>query len=339
MDDLTFHPALERFNPARRTLVRLGSKIESASAFFAKANVTIRPGFLYGDTFNSKAPVAYELISALIRAEKIHKSTKIVAATSGNTGLGIAQLCKALGLYCELVMQNDTPSSKVGVITALGDPINTRQVTSSTVQYAREQGEQPGWCNVDQYSEQANPIAQMKYLAPQLFDENNGRIDLVVVAGGTLGTITGLQRYIEEHELKTKLVLALCENGHEIPGARDKVRVMRDVRFATPDTFEHQMTATRYQAFLASYAMFPEVEWTPGGPTSGLAYSVALRFLHQHALSETLEQFRGPDERINLVFLCPDDYRPYGDLYRSTLNEHRDFFSSNIPIERLLEAS
>jgi cysteine synthase B len=336
MNELLFAKKLERFNPAQRNLIRLGSPLADPLNPFRCDDVTLSPGIMYDSTFNSKAHVAYELIMSLILAGKITEATKVIAASSGNTGLGIAQLCKALGIWCEIVMQNDTPPPKVGIISALGNPIATTLLSSSTVNYARERAELPGWCNVDQYGLDANPIAHYKYFAPQLFQPKHGRIDVVVVAGGTLGTAEGLKRFIAEHGLTAKIVLAVCKDGHEVPGARDVPRIKRDVKVGSVDDFKFVMSASRYQSFLASYAMFAEVEWTQGGPTSGLALSVALRFLQQHKMAGTLDQFRGPDRKINVVFLCPDDYRLYGDLYRSTLNGNQDFFLSSIPIERLL---
>ncbi|HTR18489.1 MAG TPA: pyridoxal-phosphate dependent enzyme [Candidatus Paceibacterota bacterium] len=316
----------------------MASPLSSAINPFAEDRVRITPAVLYDDTFNSKAPVAYELIYAAINSGKITSKTKVVAASSGNTGLGIAQICKAVGLLrCEIVMQNDTPGSKVGTISALGHPIDTVLLSSGTVQYAREKGQQPGWYNVDQYADRANLLAQFNYMAPQLWGIYGNRIDLIVVPGGTLGTAGGLQKYAQNAGFKTKIVLALCADGQEVPGARDEARIRRDVKIASVDNFEYRMTATRYQSFLASYAMFSEIDWTPGGPTSGLALSVALRFLQRHKDAKTLDQFRGPDENLNVVFLCPDDYRLYGDLYRSTLNKDRDFSFSSIPFSRLLE--
>lgn len=328
------HPVLERLNPARRKLVRMGSPLRALNPHESDG-VIITPGFMYGDMFNSKTSVAYKLVAEKILSGEITPDTKIVAASSGNTGLGIAQICKSMGIPCEIVMQNDTPAPKVGIISALGHPINTVLISSGTVEYARERGKQPGWCNLDQYADVLNLLSQYEYFAPMLF--HHRRIDLIVAPGGTLGTAAGLAKFIREHELSTKIVLALCADGHEIPGARDKARVKRDVTIASVEDFEYQMTATRHEAFLASYAMFAEVDWTPGGPTSGLALSVALRFLQKHKEAGSLDTFQGPDEKINVVFLCPDDYRLYGDLYRSTLNEQRDFFLSSIPVERLLD--
>src|SRR5581483_5046315 len=280
--------------------------------------------------------MAYELLKEKVFSGKITPETKLCVPSSGNTGLGIAGICKALGLKCEIVMSNDTPAPKVGSISALGHPVDVTLLSSGTVQYAREKSSRPGWDTIDQYSEPKNFMAQFTYLAPQLWTASDARIDILIVPGGTLGTAAGFRLFFLTNNLPTTLVLAICADGQEIPGARDEKRIGQDVTIAKVSEFEHVMTATRYQAFFASYMMFGGVDWMPGGPTSGLSLFAALKFLQKHKIAGTLEQFRRSNEKIRVIFLCPDDYRLYGDLYRSTVNTD-DFASSSIPVSKLLE--
>ena len=44
-----------------------------------------------------------------------------------------------------------------------------------------------------------------------------------------------------------------------------------------------------------------------------------IEYIHQHKKAGTLDQFRGPDGLIQAVFMCPDDYRLYADLYRGIM--------------------
>jgi cysteine synthase len=337
MNRLLTHLMLQRMNPAHSRLVRVVQPLPATLNPFVDEGVIITPALLYGDTFNSKTPVAYTLVAGGIAAEAITPETTVVTASSGNTGLGIALVCKALNLKCEIVMQNDTPAQKVGVISVLGNPVNTVLVSSGTIAYARDRGSQPGFFNADQYGDRdGNRGAQKTHLAPQLWGTHGNRIDIVVVPSGTLGTASGLMDYAAEQELSTTVVLALCADGEEVPAARDEARIRRDVTIASLEEFPHRMYATGYQSFLASYSMFGTVEWTPGGPTSGLALSAALRFIQAQRDRKTLDQFRGADGMVRVVFLCPDEYRPYGDLYRRVL-KGSDFTSPFTSHARLLE--
>lgn len=327
---------LARWNPSRRKLVHVGEPLSPALNMFFDHGVDILPAFLYSETFNSKVSVAYKLVLEGIRRGDITPETTVLIASSGNTGLGVAMFCKALGIKSEVVMQADVPATKVNTIRALGYPITVTLLNEGTVAYARKKGAEPGYFNADQYGDRSNIDAQCEYIAPQLW-HGIGHADVVITAGGTLGTAGGLKKSADEFELTTKVGIGICADGQEIPAARTRAKILREVTIASPDDFFYCGTAGRHEAFLASYAMFQEVEWLAGGPTSGLALFVALSFLQKHLDAKTLDQFRGPNGRVRLVFLCPDDYRPYADLYLSTLN-FAEFSSTSVgSIPKLLD--
>lgn len=334
---------LESIRPSLYRLARATAPFSDAANPFEVDGVIMVGIMLYGDTFNSKMPVAFGLIEDGIRRGKIKSSTTVICASSGNTGLCVALLCKMLGLKCRIIMSSDVPDSKVALISALGSPIEVVLHTSkdeTTVERARREGKKRGFYDTDQYARDANPAAQCKYLGPQIWKEPQGqrrRIDILVVPGGTLGTAEGLRRYAAENGISTEIILALCAQKQEVPGARTVESIARDVRTASLDDFRHKLVATRYDSFLASYAILSEFPWTPGGPTSGLSYLAALRFVAQLKDQGTLDRYRGTDGKIRIFFLCPDDYRLYASLYKAELKEAADFSSPSIAVSRLLQ--
>jgi cysteine synthase len=302
---------------------------------FTEDNVVITPALLYADTFNSKAPVAYQLVYDGIANGDITPETTVVVASSGNTGLGVAQLCKTLGLKCLVIMQTDTPALKQGAIGMLGDPVEISLINSGTVARARELGLQAGYYDTDQYARSGNLEAQNRYLAPQLWGSRRENIDVLVASGGTLGTIGGLQKYARDWQRTTKFIVALCDDGEEVPGARDEARITRDVKGISVNDFDGKLYGSRYESFLASAVLVPEIPWMPGGPTSGLAFLSTLRYINRHKKAGTLDSLRGIDGKVQVVFICPDDYRLYADLYRSVLHAE-DFRSPFISATRLI---
>lgn len=328
---------LEKIHPSRLQIVRMTPELPPSLNIFHSDGVVMRGAMLYGETFN-KAPIAFKLVKDGIEVGEIREDTIVICASSGQTGLGVALLCKLLGLKCVIIMGNDVPSPKVNAIAALGFPIDVELVsTEDTVARARRLGRSPGHYDTDQYARRANVQAQRDYMAPQLFKAHGGRIDLVFAAGGTLGTSTGICRYAEKHRCKTKVIPGICADGEEVPGARTQASIERDVTIASLKDFSDCMKIGRYTAFLSSYALFPVVPWTPPGPTSGLAFASALKFLLKHKIAGTLDQFRGSDDKIYVVFMCPDGSEKYLDLYKGELHKTRDFASPLIPGERLLE--
>ena len=275
---------LRRLDPSKQRLVRMTRELPQLLNPFIKDGVAMKGALLYGETFNSKVQVAYQMILKGIESGQIIKSTTLIAASSGNTGLGVAQICKMLGLKCRIIMSNDVPAQKVGLITAMGDPIEVvlhTSKTESTVERARREGALDGNFDTDQYANPANIEAQYTHLAPQLWKVNKNDIDVVVVASGTLGTAGGIKRYIDEHAFSTKTVLAVCAPNEEVPGARTKDSIRRDVTTASLHDFKYIECGERYQSFLGSYALQAVVPLTPPGPTSGLALVGALRFIRK----------------------------------------------------------
>ena len=136
--------------------------------------------------------------------------------------------------------------------------------------------------------------------------------------------------------LSTKVVLAVCAPNEEVPGARTKESIRRDVTTAQLKDFQYIEQGKRYQSFLANYALHAVVPFTPPGPTSGLALVGALSFLDRIKKAGVLEQFRNNKSKMHVVFLCPDDYRLYSDLYRSELHGRNDFSSDSIEASRFM---
>jgi len=322
----------------QQKLVRMTGELPASLNPYIDDGVVFKAAMLYGETFNSKVQVGYEMLWEGIASGKITELTTVIAASSGNTGLGLALLCKLLGLKCRIIVANDVPSSKVGLITALGSPIEVVLHTSkdeSTVTRARREGLGDGCFDTDQYANPANLDAQCKYLAPQLWATNQEGINIVVVASGTLGTAGGIKRYVEKRDLGATVVLAVCAPDEEVPGARTKESIRRDVKTARLEDFLHIEMGERYQSFLASYALQAIAPLTPPGPTSGLAFLGALRFVDRIRGAGVLDQFRGSDNIVRVVFLCPDDYRLYSDLYRSEL-KGRNFAGDRVDSKELL---
>jgi cysteine synthase len=266
-----------------------------------------------------------------IRSMRIAPGTTIVEATSGNTGFALAMFCNALGLSFVPVIPGDVPSTKVDAIRAFGNGVSpmihhSKEVT--TVERARELGRQWGWYNPDQYAGAWNEQAHYHYLAPQLFSEVTP--SLLFVPGGTMGTCLGLERYVREKHLPTKIVPVMCAPGEAVPAARTLARVKRDVQNGWPDVFDEADIAygSRHAAFLASFQSWREVP-VQIGPSSGLALASAFGVIEQRLSAGTLDELRSDAGTVEVVVFCPDDARQYLHLYFGELTQEE--FSGSAP--------
>ena len=329
---------LQQVSPARYQLIRMTPELPGDLNPFAEDGVIIAGAMMYaGGAFN-KVPVAWQLLYDGIESGEVTEDTTVIVASSGQTALALAMLCKMLGLKCIVIMSSDAPPLKAGAIEALGYPIEVRKVAINTIELARTLGAQPGNFDSGQYDRPGNVNGQATFMAPQLFALND-RIDLVFVPTGTIGTAGGIAKCAHMQNLTTIVIPAVCKEGQQVPAGRTRSSIDKDVKTASLNDFQEVVAIGRYLSFLAAYALWRIVPWSPPGPTSGLAYAATLQFLDQHKRAGTLDQFRGPDGLIRAVFMCPDENKMYLDLFKGVLYLPTDFASMSIPASRLIEPS
>ena len=319
------HPFWATAEPSQRRLVRISEALPSELNPFADDDVVIKIAGVPGEAQHSKWIIAREGILQGIRDGLIGSETRVVEATSGNTGEGMAKICNAIDVPFVAVMSIDVPHDKLDAIRVIGRRTGLHILSDTdetTVQYARRLGAQEGWHNPCQYEGEWNWRAHYKYLAPQLWTQQVN-ISLLFVPSGTMGTSVGLQAYVHNKRLDTKVVPVLCAGGEEVPGARTLSSVKNDVRLPWEKTFREEELefGMRHESFLLSFLTWKYV--VPHlGPTSGLAFAGALRFLQRHKNAGTLEQFRNRQSRkIEVVVFGPDDCRPYMPLYFGELKK------------------
>jgi len=312
---LLHHPFWAVTDPEYMRLVRI-FELPSGMNPFASEGVVLKVASAVGESPYHKWPMARGGILDGIKKGHIGPKTKVVEATSGNTGLGMSVVCRNLGLNFTAVIADDIPGSKVDAIRVLGGvPLRNPDHGETTAECARRLGAQEGWYNPDQYSGDWNPRAHREHLMPQLFAQT--RVSVLVAPGGTMATCMAAAQYARDHELNTTVIPVMCEEGQEIPAARTLARVKKDVRLPWEQFFAEKdvQLGTRYASFLLSYLTW---RFIPAqlGPSFGLACVGALKFLRMHQNADTLEQFRDTrDGKIHMVIFGPDDYRPYIGLY------------------------
>ncbi len=325
------HPFWHVSDPELMRLVRVFTLPSSANPF-AEDGVVIKVAAAPGETLYHKAPMAREGILDGIQKGLITPGTTIVEATSGNTGHAMAAICNILGLDFVAVIAGDVPESKITVMRALGGGVSVRtpEKGKTTVDYARHLGAQEGWYNPDQYGGEWNPQSHYEYLAPQLFKQTPASI--FVAPGGTMGTCIGIARYALEYGQFTKVIPVLCSEGQEIPAARSLARVKRDIRLPWQEYFQESdiQFGSRYASLLLSFLSWRMRLPVQLGPSFGLAFVGALKFLREQKAAGTLDAFRKHDGKVYTVVFGPDDYRPYTNLYLAERLYERDFSKENL---------
>ncbi|MFN7550241.1 MAG: cysteine synthase A [Pseudomonadota bacterium] len=138
----------------------------------------------------------------------------VVEGTAGNTGIGLAHVCNALGYRCVLVLPDNQSPEKYAVLQALGAEVRTVPAVpyANDNHYqkaaARLAGEIPGAVWANQFDNPANRDAHAATTAPELWAATGGRLHAFVAAAGTGGTLAGVGRGLKARDPSIRIVLA-----------------------------------------------------------------------------------------------------------------------------------
>jgi cystathionine beta-synthase len=144
----------------------------------------------------------------------IRPGDTLVEATAGNTGIGLALVARLKGYKLVLVIPDKMSQEKINHLRALDTEII---ITRSDVgkghpeyyqDYARRIALERNAYYVNQFENQANPLAHEKTTAPEIWEQMEHQVDAIVVGVGSSGTITGLTRFFKKASPQTEFILA-----------------------------------------------------------------------------------------------------------------------------------
>jgi cystathionine beta-synthase len=257
-----------------------------------------------------KDRIGLRMIEAAERAGHLKPGGTIVEPTSGNTGHGLAIAAAIKGYRCIFVMPDKMSQEKVALLRAYGAEVvitPTAVAPESPESYYRVADrlteEIPGAFQPNQYFNQGNPVAHYETTGPEIWEQTEGKVDVLVVGIGTGGTITGAGRYLKERKPELLVVGADPEGsvfsgddprpylvegiGEDFwPETFDREVVDRYVRVSDADSFRLARDITRQEGILV-------------GGSSGTALYAAL------------EVARDLDDGKTIVVIFPDTGRNY----------------------------
>jgi len=242
---------------------------------------------------------ALNMIQSALERGEINRNTKLIEATSGNTGIAMALIANLFNLKIELVMPASSTRERVLTMEAFGAKVILLDSIEACRDYAEEKGASGEYFLLNQFANPDNYKAHYKTTGPEIWSDTNGEVTHFVSAMGTTGTIMGTSMYLKE--LNPHIQIVGCQPTEEasIPGIRrwpaaylpkifDPSRVDRIIDISQQEAIEMTRRLAKEEGIFA-------------GMSSGGAASAAIR------LGEELDSG-------TIVFICCDR----GDRYLSS---------------------
>lgn len=167
-----------------------------------------------------KDRASLNMIRSAIERGEIKEGTKLVEATSGNTGIALAMIAGLFKLDIELVMPSNSTRERTLTMEAFGAKVTLLENIEACRDYAEEKGTTEGYFLLNQFSNSDNYMAHYKTTGPEIWRDTNGGITHFVSAMGTTGTIMGCSRYLKEQNPSIQIVGCQPTEDSSIPGIR-----------------------------------------------------------------------------------------------------------------------
>ena len=161
----------------------------------------------------------------------------VIEATSGNTGIGLALVCTVKGYKLLLTMSEAASVERQKILKARGAEIlltpghlGTDGAIEEVYRLARENPDT--YFMADQFNNPANWQAHYHGTAPEIWEQTDGKVSMVVATLGTSGTLMGLTRRMKEYNPDIRIVGVEPYLGHKIQGLKNMKEAYR------PEIFE-----------------------------------------------------------------------------------------------------
>lgn len=168
-----------------------------------------------------KDRAALNMIKSGLERGDFDKNSKLIEATSGNTGIALAMIAGIYGLKIELVMPKNSTKERVQTMRAYGATVTlTPDGIEGARDYAENKVKDEGFIMMNQFANNDNWKAHYKSTGPEIWKDTNGTITHFVSSMGTTGTIMGTSTYLKEQNTNVEIVGVQPTDGSKIPGIR-----------------------------------------------------------------------------------------------------------------------
>lgn len=247
------------------------------------------------ESFNPCHSVKDRIAVSMIRAAEeqgaLNSQTTLIEPTSGNTGIGLAFVCAARGYKLVLTMPESMSIERRKLLAMLGAQIVLTPAAlgmSGAIKEAqRLQQATPNSLILQQFQNPANPLAHQHTTAQEIWDDTDGKVDILVSGVGTGGTITGCGLFLKEKNPTIRIIAVEPTDSPVLSGGKPGPHKIQGIGAGfVPDVldtkiYDRVITVTNDQAMTASRQM-ARMEGILGGISAGAACHVAVELSKQN---------------------------------------------------------
>lgn len=268
------------------------------------------------ESFNPLSSVKDRLGLALINDGEergvLNKNSVIVEPTSGNTGIALAYIAAARGYKLILTMPESMSIERRNLLKALGAELRLtpaeKGMKGAIDEADRIASEDENAVILGQFTNPANPKMHKETTAVEIWNDTDGKVDIVVAGVGTGGTVTGIAQGLKEKNSAVKIVAVEPETSPVLSGGKPGPHKIQGIGAGfIPEVVDVSLIDEVVKVADADAgALAREVAKTEGilvGISSGAALSAALELAK-----------RDENKGKNIVVILPDT----GERYLST---------------------
>lgn len=234
----------------------------------------------FNPTGSIKDRIAVKMVEKAEEDGLLYPGKTIIEPTSGNTGIGLAIAGIVKGYPVEIVMSSAVSIERRKIIRSYGGKViltPADQGTDGAIRKARElvAANPEKYYMPDQFANACNYLAHYENTAIEIWQQTEGKIDYLVCAVGTSGTLMGLSRFLKAMKPEIKVICAHPTRGHYIQGLKNMEEAIVP-KIYDPSRIDVQEFVESEEAIHMARRIITE-EGIFAGMSSGAAMLAALR--------------------------------------------------------------